>query len=558
MGETHTLYLDGEGRKVPVRVTLIDANHCPGSVMFLLEGYFGRILHTGDCRFTPSMLENDADGGLSERLFGAASGGIDVMYLDNTFGNPRHQFPSRNVAAEQALEIVKAHPDSRVVFGIDTLGKEELLHYIAVKTGESVGLPPQRLQAMELMGIPEYLTEGIFTDDLSTTRLAIKPKHRLTKTQLTVWEQTAPTIGILLSGWHYGRESDGSLHFVPYSLHSSYPELVDFVRRVRPRSVRATSDSTPEGMENLRKMCEGLLDPSPHSVTAVTLHAALRGSSSLVRSDTAGSETGESEARSNGGPRGTHSRHPGRRKRRRRGAAAEALRRRAVAVAKRAAELRAATYEAEFDGPVGAEGKAGAGAGAGKGAAEAGDSDDEDESDAMLALASLASPARRDEDGGGAAAPSMVVEEERVEPGRRRGDAGLTPGVMTANARAHDDRSPASRSDSRDPVSSRETPVAPRSAASGRPGDDQEGDAEVSRPMLQTPRSAYQRLLLSRGLQRRALVRPRSKPAASPLGALLLLGKPPGEFPGGGVLAKRWRGNDDAWVRVPAGRHGRA
>lgn len=46
VGESHVLPLDEFGRET-MTVTLIDANHCPGSVMFLFEGYFGTILYTG-------------------------------------------------------------------------------------------------------------------------------------------------------------------------------------------------------------------------------------------------------------------------------------------------------------------------------------------------------------------------------------------------------------------------------------------------------------------------------------------------------------------------------
>lgn len=48
IGEAHMLMLDDLGKE-RLTVTLIDANHCPGAVMFLFEGYFGTRLYTGEC-----------------------------------------------------------------------------------------------------------------------------------------------------------------------------------------------------------------------------------------------------------------------------------------------------------------------------------------------------------------------------------------------------------------------------------------------------------------------------------------------------------------------------
>ena len=51
VGESRILHVNCPGDHVTVTVTTLDADHCPGSAMFLFEGYFGSILYTGDFRW---------------------------------------------------------------------------------------------------------------------------------------------------------------------------------------------------------------------------------------------------------------------------------------------------------------------------------------------------------------------------------------------------------------------------------------------------------------------------------------------------------------------------
>jgi DNA cross-link repair 1B protein len=82
VGEASIVALDDSSQET-MTVTLIDANHCPGAVMFLFEGYFGRILCTGDFRYSPAMIP---------LLYNRH---IDLAFVDNTYCTPTAEFPSR-------------------------------------------------------------------------------------------------------------------------------------------------------------------------------------------------------------------------------------------------------------------------------------------------------------------------------------------------------------------------------------------------------------------------------------------------------------------------------
>jgi DNA cross-link repair 1A protein len=111
--------LEFEGRfEVPgtqgVAVTMIPANHCPGSSLFLFEKVIGRgnnpkvqrILHCGDFRACPAHITHPL---LMPDIVDSITGKtkqqkIDVCYLDTTYLNPRYSFPSQE-------EVVKACAD---------------------------------------------------------------------------------------------------------------------------------------------------------------------------------------------------------------------------------------------------------------------------------------------------------------------------------------------------------------------------------------------------------------------------------------------------------------
>ncbi|RHZ63784.1 DNA cross-link repair protein PSO2 [Aspergillus thermomutatus] len=98
-----------------VQVTMIEANHCPGSAIFLFEKEVGsglsarvqRILHCGDFRASPTHVQHAL---LRPEMDDPATGQrrqqrIDVCYLDTTYLSPKYAFPSQEDVIEACANL---------------------------------------------------------------------------------------------------------------------------------------------------------------------------------------------------------------------------------------------------------------------------------------------------------------------------------------------------------------------------------------------------------------------------------------------------------------------
>ncbi|MQL83741.1 hypothetical protein Taro_016236 [Colocasia esculenta] len=141
-------------------VTAFDANHCPGAVMFLFEGAFGNLLHTGDCRLSPDCLQK-----LPLKYIAKKGSDIclDYLFLDCTFGRTTIDMPNKESAIQQVIKCIWKHPNAPVVYlACDLLGQEDILVEVSKTFGSKIYVDKSRcaecFQALLLIA-PEILSE---------------------------------------------------------------------------------------------------------------------------------------------------------------------------------------------------------------------------------------------------------------------------------------------------------------------------------------------------------------------------------------------------------------
>ena len=203
-------------------VTLVDANHCPGSVMFHFEGSFGQILYTGDFKYSHDLYRN--------LTLAVPHLDINHLYFDNTNWN-RGNLPSREEAINRIFKIIENHPGHKILIGLYHVGKEYLLESITNELDTPIFVSRKRYRVLEIMGFKGQVVTENDSDICAVDRWAIKKELELSV-------KKHPSIAIIPSAYVQKDESGSPNVFaVPLSDHSSHDELCDFINIIKPKCI---------------------------------------------------------------------------------------------------------------------------------------------------------------------------------------------------------------------------------------------------------------------------------------------------------------------------------
>lgn len=286
---------DGECCEVDnVKVYIIDANHCPGSVLFLFVSKTKRILHTGDFRASEEHVQT---------VRSLVPGMLDIVYLDTTYLSPKYCFPSQDkvirACAEYCREMItndmpsagvnlnnffrrsslKPKQNKPLVYvGSYSIGKERLAVGIAQMIGSTIFAQEKKMDTFELLGDRELsglLNDNGWESNVHVVKMSDLSLENLQREWKNLSKKFSHLIAIIPTGWTFGgsrwsginssssssdsqstlvsdsyqlkdlekqRKVVGKIHIlkVPYSEHSSFQELEHFCRNIHTKRIIPT------------------------------------------------------------------------------------------------------------------------------------------------------------------------------------------------------------------------------------------------------------------------------------------------------------------------------
>ncbi|KAJ0401021.1 hypothetical protein P43SY_009901 [Pythium insidiosum] len=280
-----------------VQVTFMDANHCPGAAILLFRLRSGRTyLHTGDFRFHPKMWNYAAlQPFIPKPDGGPPATRLDGVYLDTTYADPKYTFPTQQTAIEHGVGLVERHVGSGAktlfLFGSYSVGKERLFMEVAKRLGRKVCVSKAKYKMIATYGWPESEMR-LLTVEPAATSLHVVPmgdlrldhlgallqKHRLRFHEIVAFRPTGWTFSknaTSLSTCQKDPSGKIRIYGIPYSEHSSFAELCDFLRVLNPCTIIPTVNCHTE--KQVRKQVDALRQSAFHNLTTMFQPQAMGG-----------------------------------------------------------------------------------------------------------------------------------------------------------------------------------------------------------------------------------------------------------------------------------------
>ena len=167
--------------------------------------------------------------------------------MDNTYCSPACRFPSRDDSTADIIDIIQSHPKHDIVLGLRSLGKETLLCKIAMTFEEWISVPFKFYETLKTLQAPD-----VFQNNDADCRIRVEPFHKITNKFVDNLNERTQTLAILPTAIYCGIEArpfetNDKVYVVPYSDHSSYVELVQFVSFLKPCKIIPVVNGSARG-----------------------------------------------------------------------------------------------------------------------------------------------------------------------------------------------------------------------------------------------------------------------------------------------------------------------
>jgi Cft2 family RNA processing exonuclease len=229
-----------------IAVKLFPSGHVLGGAQILIEKTGTRIVYTGDFKLRKSLTAQKAQ---VKRC--------DILIMESTFGRPQYKFPSSEQVHDQMEEFARESlAKGRVpVFLAYSLGKAQEAMKILSSRGFRLsvhGTIYNMAKIYEELGVRFKKYEHYRAGDLEGKVLIAPPSVR----KSPMIENIPRKRTAVLTGWAMDRGAryfNGVDQAIPLSDHADFSELLEYVRKARPKKVY-TVHGFADFVESLREM----------------------------------------------------------------------------------------------------------------------------------------------------------------------------------------------------------------------------------------------------------------------------------------------------------------